>query len=354
MAEKHVTILPNGDLFVSGVGCSLECKFCVEGGAKRVSREVRSGSRLTGFGEAMGLPRPVVGALRALGRRVLGARETLPSVPPGEGEVFRELDDALPRISSDEIVLAAHDILELEGLFEALDLCARHGKKVALISPGLRLSDPDFARRLAPRIARFTITFLSDDPVTYQRLTGRSDAHERVRAAIRNLVSLKVPLDVNCVVTSLNVQDLQGVASFLLDEMSLESFTLVGFLLEKRHLELDPGAPDLIAPYSALNGELQRIGVRYRVGLKRLVLLGIPPCRLSEDVLDSRCIRFGTLGPDDGLAMRHWDASCAGCEVRHACPGVFAAHHWRHPREQSDPVVVSRLAPWILERWDEG
>jgi len=335
--------LPNGDIFVSGVPCALECVFCVEGIAKRARS--RTYSRLRAKPESMSerIPRPLRGSLRALRQRL--------SVMLGGSSVevlLRELDAALGQTPAEEVVLAAHDILEMDGLFEALELCARHGKRVALISPGLRLADQGFARRLARRVSRLTITFLSDDPGTYHRMTGLASAHALVRRAIENLVALDVPLDVNCVVTSMNVQDLSGVATFLLEEMSLESFNIVGMVLERRHLEMDPDAVDLIAPYPMLDAELLQITCRCQGGPKRLALVNVPPCRLSEEVLQSGTVELTPFGAAGDAAPRHSDERCAGCPYLEACPRVFEAYHQRHPRERANVELVRRLAPRLL------
>jgi hypothetical protein len=341
---KHVTTVSNDDIYVLDANCQLECAFCVEGITKR-QRRLRWRWLLAAEPLIVSLERLWRGLRRvtqpvtAWGREGRDARRS--------AAILTELEAVLGQIPREEVLLAAHDILELDRLFDALDLCARLQKRVALITPGLRLADPDFARRLAPRICRITLTYLSDDPKTYHKLTGHPEAHHLVRQAILNLVALQVPLAINFIVTRLNHRDLLGVAAFLLDQVGLKTFTLVCFVPEPLPLEMDPTLPDLFVPFPELDAELGRFVARYRGTRKRLGLVNVPPCRLSEAVLASDNIHLSPAGQDDGLVRRHRDARCAGCAFGEHCPRVFEAYHARYPHEPFDAEKVNRHLPQI-------
>lgn len=322
---RLLTFTPNGDIRFPDAGCGLKCAFCPEGLIKRDVRPRRFKHR-------------VRDALRAFWRELTDYRERRLQ------RVKSELSEIVREIRSDTIGLVASDILELEGLFDVLDICRGAGKKISIISPGLRLADREFAERLKEYSPRVTITYLSDDAEVYERLTGVPESRDAVRAALRNLAELGMSFAVNCVVTRHNCEGLSDTAGFLLGELGLDACTLVCFIPEGRHLELDPGIAGLFAPYPMLDRELLKL-VRGRRGKgKRLSLVHVPPCKVDEEVLRSDRVAFCPPPPTDPDVRLYRDAACESCDFKERCCFVFQLYRDAHPGEPFPFEKVNRHA----------
>lgn len=253
-----------------------------------------------------------------------------------------EFHRAVSQDPRSEVVLAAHDILEFDRLFDLLGICEAHNKRVRLVSPGLRLADMAFARRLAPRISSFTITYLSHDADTYHRMTGNPQAQAQVQLTLQHLKALRVHVMVNYVVTRYNHRDLLGVAGYLLDQMGLDAFDLVMLIPEKGHADLGHDVGALLAPFPELNRELVRFTRRYHGTSKRLSLIDVPPCQVTEEALTSGILSFSPAPPDADLVRRVSYQSCASCHFASRCPRVFDAYLQRYPAEPVDVEKVNR------------
>ncbi len=331
---RHVTVIPNGDIMIFPVDCRLACVFCPEGivRAQRHQEELRqSASRMSMLRGALSY---FVSKRR---ERKSTERQTTQSAT-----IVEEFAFVLPTIQADEVVLAAHDILEFDRLFELLEICRANGKKVSLISPGLRLADLDFARRLSEHVSCFTITYLSDNQETYRKLTGSTEALSLVSDAIRNLKQLGMDFSVNFVATRHNVKDLMGVARFLLDEIGSGSFTVVFFIPEQAHFTVNPSIADLFATFAELNREILKFVQEYQGSRKMLVLGQIPPCRLDEAILQCRNVKYSPPPPADDVVGLYRHKHCRKCKYEERCPLVFRAYQEKFPAESFDFEKVNR------------
>ena len=132
---------------------------------------------------------------------------------PGAGDlvprVRRHFVAFLQRYPHRDVVMLSADILRWPDLMGLLDLA--HDRRVTLLTPGLRLADPEVAASFAGRDVRFDLTWLADDPETWARMTGRADAWERMHAAIDNLRRLGLPYRLSTVLNATNVHTLPAI-----------------------------------------------------------------------------------------------------------------------------------------------
>ena len=159
-----------------------------------------------------------------------------------------------------------------------------------------------------------------------------------------NLSELGVDFSVNHVVTRYNQNDLMKVAEFLFKEVGINSFTLVFFIPEKPHQELDPRIADLFVPYPRLSREVLKFAEKYNQTEKALNLCHVPPCKLDEAVLSCPNIQLGAPPiPDESIQIyRHPD--CARCDYNPHCPFVFELYRRRFPDEPCDYQKVNKYA----------
>lgn len=256
--------------------------------------------------------------------------------------ILSEFESVVAGDPSPEIGLTAHDILEFRGILELLDICRRYNKRISIRSPGLRLADADFARQLSEYNPHFTMTYLSDDPDIYHRMTGNPDALDLVRKAINNLRNLKINFSVNCVATKYNYMDLMNVAAFLFGEIGLDCFALVFFIPERRHVELDPDIADLFVPYSKLNIELKKFAREYAGSGNSLSLCHVPPCKLDHEILDCRNIKCYTFSFCDPDILKYKHQNCEMCKFNDSCAFVFQIYQEKYPDEDFPFERVNR------------
>ncbi|HBL16716.1 MAG: hypothetical protein A2X36_13860 [Elusimicrobia bacterium GWA2_69_24] len=298
-------ILETGDVFLTAPDCRLSCEFCSHGAEKRLG----------------------------LGRS---------PAPPDPARVLAGLERVLDRSRSGPVRLAGWDILEFDGLFKLLDACRRRGRPVELVTPGLRLAESGFARRLAAYHPTVVVSCLARDPAIYARMTGLPDAQRLVDRAIANLRRLKLRFSVNFVVTRTNCAELLPVAGYLLEECGLGGFMAAFYSPDEGHSVLGAAAGELLVSFRRLNAELKRFAARYRTRGKRLDLCRIPPCKVSPGVRRSGCVVFRRKDVADPV-FREWrHPACAACSWDADCFHVSARYHERFPRETFPAASVDK------------
>ena len=104
----------------------------------------------------------------------------------------------------------------LDGFFAILETFRRHGRRLDLDTPGLRLADPAFAAAVSRYDVHLTLSCQAASDEVYAAMTGNPHGFTLVRAAIDNLRHTRIPFGVNCVVTAINCGSLFDIARFLL------------------------------------------------------------------------------------------------------------------------------------------
>lgn len=318
----RVTAIENRDLFIDWADCGLKCCFCEHGLRKRLRDE----SWLSTAAHALG------GLLSAPWR--------------SPGRLLRQLDKALEAGASgkdDRVCLSGWDILEHKSLFDILDLCRKRGRRIQLMTPGLKLADRAFAERLSKYKPSVTVTYLTRDPAAYARLTGVPDAHRLAEAALSNLRELKIGFFVNFVATSKNRAHLAGAAEHLFDSVGLTHLTVLYFSPERDHFALDPGIGSLLFSQTLLNPELRRIAERYAGKPHRVNLWRVPPCKIEKKLLTCGSVAFSVShGPD--AKYEPWEhPNCSSCGWKPRCPLVSRFYHERFPDEEFDAGKVNSV-----------
>ena len=114
------------------------------------------------------------------------------------------LDEFEKRIgeSTSAVSLSGHDVLEAQEIFTLLDVCKRNNRPIRIISPGLRLADPDFARAVTAYSPEFLLTCLSRRSDITARMTGHPEAQALAERALIHLRDLNANFSVNFVATS--------------------------------------------------------------------------------------------------------------------------------------------------------
>ncbi len=308
-------ILEDGDVFLEDVDCMLKCNFCIHGIKKR-----------------------------ARGRGVL--RRALARATNSRNKILEEFErkiTGLPAGKGNRVCLSGWDVLECEGIFDLLDVCKRHEKNIEIISPGLRLADRDFATRISKYEPRITVTYLTHRAETYSEMTGNPAAKRLVERAIDNLAELGVEFSANFVATGENYSDLLQVASFLLDDVGMEMFTLMFFSPDKWHQEEDPKIGDLFVEYRLLGEELANFARRYAGKEKLLCLWRVPPCKLDAETLTCGNVFFSVNGFIDPAYPVYRHPGCDSCNWNPKCYFVSRYYRDQYPDEDFEWEKVNRV-----------
>jgi len=274
--------------------------------------------------------------------------------------IVAELDQILDAIPSDERVqLTADDLMAFDGFLAILESFRRHGRRLDLDTPGLRLADPAFVAAVSRYDVHLTLSCQAASDEVYAAMTGNPQGFTLVRAAIDNLRHTRIPFGVNCVITAINCGSLFEIARFLLIEMGLATFNLLHFYPEQYLLDRKPDAWDLLPSYAEIDRQLVRIGVLCTVSDKRVKVYDVAPCQLSSRVVRNPRIDLDFVhGPRfaaDSPTPQHRSASCDRCVLGDRCATVSSRYIERDPhmrfdaeRVKRDLLVRERLRPW---RW---
>jgi MoaA/NifB/PqqE/SkfB family radical SAM enzyme len=274
---------------------------------------------------------------RALGGLASMARKLRPG--PGPEAELETLLARLPKTAP--VTLAGHDVLEYAGILGLMEMVKKSGRRVRIISPGLKLSDRAFCERMAVYRPEITVTYLTHSADSYARLTGNPDAKGQVEHAMRNMIELGVFFRVNFVALSENIDDLVPVAGTLFDEAGLDTLSLLTLFPGPAQAVLDDRLHDRFARFYRIDVQLARFASIHRGSDVKISLWGVPPCKLSEDVLCSPNVAFATGNPADAPKFRHRE--CPRCRFEPHCSFVSRYYHDRYPEEPFDAGKVNRL-----------
>jgi MoaA/NifB/PqqE/SkfB family radical SAM enzyme len=282
------------------------------------------------------------------------------STPSRTDAIVTELDEILDATPPDEKVQpTADDLMAFDGFFAILETFRRHGRRLELDTPGLRLADPAFAAAVSRYDVHLTLSCQAASDEVYAAMTGNPRAFTLVRAAIDNLRHTRIPFGVNCVVTAINCGSLFDIARFLLFEMELATFNLLHFYPEQYLLDRKPDAWDLLPSYAELDRQLARIGVLCAASGKRVKVYDVAPCQLRSQVVRNPYLGLDFVhGPQfaaDSPTPQYRSPSCDQCVLGDRCAMVSLHYVQRDPhmrfdaeRVRRDLAVRERLRPW---RW---
>jgi hypothetical protein len=303
----------DGHFYFEAPDCQLKCLHCSHGIKKRL-RESRRLHRLAG--------------------RLADRLAKLSGMDEFEKRI---------ETSSGPVCLSGHDVLEAREIFELLDICRRHGRPIQIISPGLRLADPDFAREVNACSPEFLLTCLSCRSDLTARMTGNPEAQHLTEKALAHLRDLNANFSVNFVATSDNCGELSDVASYLFRTLGRDSFTLLYFFPDRVHYLLDARTSDRFAGFRQLNHHLRRVARDHGGSGRTICLWGVPPCKLDEELLTGGLLTFCTRGEWDPACRLFRSPSCSQCGFQDRCFFVSLYNRRAYLDEYFDYHKVNRV-----------
>jgi MoaA/NifB/PqqE/SkfB family radical SAM enzyme len=303
----HLQAIEGRYLRIVGVRCGLACAYCVSGARKRKLHAgvLERARRILGNS-----PRPV---------HAVPLGSTL-HTPETTRRVLAEVEQALTRTPPDvPLELTADDLLEFDGILEIFALHVRHQRPLRVITPGLKLADESFARACSEFGVRFTLTLPSVTSHVTDALLGRAGAHAAISQALANLQRLNVPFSLNCVVTRDNVDGLAALARFVFEELGLVGFAMPMFYPEQTLLDTDLRALRLYPSLARLNAQLEEIVDLCEGRDRRVTLIDVPPCGLSDRVTQSAHVQCSFVSHTDSPAPSYRLPRCKPCRWDPEC-----------------------------------
>jgi len=304
--EPYLESIEGRYLRIVGVECGLACAYCVAGVRKRqIHATAHAWPWRVLPWRRLGLGSTPVHAI---------ALEPIVQTPQATSRLLTKLERTLARTPADvPLELTADDLLEVHGILDIFALHVRHQRSLSAITPGLKLADPDFARACSRFPVHFTLTLPSANPQVTDALLGRSGAHTTILRALQNLLRLDIPFGLNSIVTRDNVDGLATLARFVFEELRLTGFTLPVFYPERALLDADPQAIQLYPPLSRLNDQLEQIVDLCEGRDRRVTVVDVPPCRLSDRVANSEHVQLSFVSHTDSPAPTYRIPKCATC-----------------------------------------
>lgn len=225
---------------------------------------------------------------------------------------------------------------------------ASHGLDLGLVTNGLMLSYPHVVDELidACRLRYVYMSIHGGDAKVHGSVV-RADTFQKAFAALGLLAGRVPDLTANCVVTTANVRHLRGLVDRLLplgDLCIKFSMTQPKGAASPENRAFDVIVPDVeecaARVKEAIEHGLARLaegGKRARGGA-RFAHDGIPFCLLPglEDLYDDlKTHRFAAMievdeddfVPVDDVAKVQPEATCGGCALRGACPGLYKGYY---------------------------
>ncbi|HAT71350.1 MAG TPA: hypothetical protein DCS63_00860 [Elusimicrobia bacterium] len=224
---------------------------------------------------------------------------------------------------------------------------------IQMVSNGLKLSDPEFAGRMAGaglNLAKISIHGVN--AATHDYLTGRKGAFEKALTAVNNLNRLGIYTSTNMALTRVNYRQLPLYVKFFHEEMALSGFCFY-FSFYTGRMAADQ---DLQVPYSEVlpyvRHTLEYMRLR-RIGIDWKVLGNFLPCLMPEyanlmmdwgaaSVADTKASvrkKGGSFTSMEFMEKRKIKpASCRGCVYYSACYGVDARYCERFGTAEFRPV----------------
>ncbi len=284
--------------------------------------------------------------------------------PPSTGAqrrreaVLADLEHILDATPADQKVqLTADDLMAFDGFFDILDAFRRHGRRLELDSPGLRLADRAFVAAVTDYDVHLNVSCQAASDEVYTAMTGNPQAFRLVKAALDNLRRSRISFAVNCVATSINCGSLFAIARLLFGELGLPAFNISLFYPEAYLVERKPDAWKLLPSYRELDKQLARIGVLCTVMDRRVTLHDVAPCQLQSRVVRNPRVFFEFVHTPqfaaDSPTARHRTASCDRCVLGERCATVSQRYVDERPdirfdadRVRRDLAIRERLRPW--------
>jgi len=208
-----------------------------------------------------------------------------------------------------------------------------------LVTNGRMLAYPELVDQLVERRLRYVYLSLHGGTARVHNLLVRSHAFEETYGALANLTGKGLDLTANCVITQQNVQHLRGVVDAVLPYPDV---TLKFSMVEPKgggdklfnHLmprvsEVAERVCDAIAYGVEVRGDAS--GPHFTHGALPLCLMP----GLERDFDDLKTDRFATMVevgehdyfPVDDANKLQPAATCAGCSLSGACPGLYRGYH---------------------------
>ena len=209
-------------------------------------------------------------------------------------------------------------------------------RAVRLQTNGMKLADAGLARTLARAgltVCKFT--FLSHKAGVHDALTGRAGAFAASLRGLDNMITLRLSVGVNLLITKSNYKTLPGTLAFFM-RRGVTNFVLIypiytGSMLKNYRRDGVPipaAAPFVekalaLASASGLDGDIKA--------------LNLPPCALGRhgdkavDLYKFNTVIYSPRGltwnlDENVAAAREQGRPCAVCALRRRCPGVDKAY----------------------------
>lgn len=255
----------------------------------------------------------------------------------------REVHDKIERakaLGHRMVVLSGGEPTIRPELLSWADHVARLDMDFGLVTNGRVLSYPDVVEKLLARRLKYVYLSLHGGSAKVHNLMVRSDAFDESFGALKNLSGKGIDLTVNCVITRHNVAHLNELVDACLPyadaKVKLSMVEPKGGG-DKLFVHLMPRIEDVAAKVrAALDHGKGRIAANGGVG-PTLLHGGVPLCLLPgwEHAYDDlRTHRFATMievgepdyFPVDDDNKTQPDATCRGCSLRGACPGLYTGY----------------------------
>ncbi len=306
-SEPYLQSIEGRYLRIVGIRCPLACAYCVSGAQKR---EVQAGA-LERLRRNLS-PEPPPGNTAVL-KPAIQTPETTRRILVG---IKRTLADTPPEVP---LELTADDLLEFDGILDVFALHVRYQRPLSVITPGLKLADLDFARACSAFPVRFTLTLPSSSSQVTDALLGRPGAHAAILEALTNLQRLSISFSLNTVITQDNVDGLAALARFVFEELGLSGFAMPMFYPEQTLLDTDPRAMRLYPSLARLNTQLEQIVDLCEGRDRRVTLIDVPICRLSDRVTNSDSIEWSFVSHTDSPTPSYRLGRCDTCRWDPEC-----------------------------------
>ncbi len=214
---------------------------------------------------------------------------------------------------------------------------AGHGLDLGLVTNGLVLSYDELATELIERHRlRYVYMSLHGGTAKVHRSVVRADTFDQAMRALDNLEGRVPDLTVNCVVTTANLAELDGVVDALAGRRGL---TLKLSMTQPKGggaRAFDVIVPDVAECAAAIAAAIRRGQASAAPGGLRFAHDGVPLCLLPglEDLYDDlKTHDYATMiesdeddfVPVDDVAKIH-PAPCRDCALRGPCPGLYRGY----------------------------
>jgi molybdenum cofactor biosynthesis enzyme MoaA len=212
-------------------------------------------------------------------------------------------------------------------LFELIRYAKSQGKKVGIVTNGLRLAYLPFTEDLMKSgVDQILFAYHSADPETANRLARYDRSFEFKEKGIKNVIKVGEgrKIRIITVISRLNYRGLPDIV----DHINRAYPEVKSFELKLIQLLGNPGQNKDIMP------NLEHVS-RLIPKKPGVMTNGIPPCFLAGDY--ERTIEHRMITRGEVLSGREHTPDCAGCELRPNCLGIrsdyLQVHRFQKPRQ---------------------